>query len=382
MDRRRFIFSLGVGAASLSTRKWRFFIPERCLRPEKIALKNWVWVANDPKFTEEDWKRKFSQMRESGIQAIFFLSYTGRKALYESRLVVSEGKILETVLPLAKEAGLEVHAWICALICNEETVQKQHTDWFVISRNGDSTLDKQPYIESYRWLCPSRPEVQGFVRSLVEELLEFDDLRGIHLDYIRYPDVILPEALQPKYNLVQDREYPQFDFCYCGICRQEFQKKKGIDLLKIQYPESHAAWRNYRYETVTSLVNSLAETVHRKNKVITAAVFATPELARRYVRQDWPEWYLDSFHPMIYHHYYAKNLDWVGQATREGTEALPPDKPLYSGLFIAEIKPEEMSKAVELALAGGARGITLFAMSAMQDAHWKSLGEFLKNLRP
>jgi uncharacterized lipoprotein YddW (UPF0748 family) len=378
MKRREFL--CGLGAGTLAAAGFDFLGKDaRLFKPApQQKIKNWMWAHPDPKISAESWKRKFDQAAGAGIQAVHLLSYTGAKAFYPSSFAVHEVDELAKILPAARQAGLEVHAWICALICNAEAVEKDHPDWFAVSRSGDSTLAKQPYIPSYKWLCPSRPEVYEYLENFVRELADIEGIKGIHLDYIRYPDVILPEALQPKYNLVQDKEYPQFDFCYCPVCRKNFEQEEGIDPLRIEDPSSHQAWKNYRYQTITNIVNKLADAAHRKGKPISAAVFATPELSRRFVRQDWPKWKLDTVHPMIYHYYYAKGLDWLEPATREGVAELPSSRPLYSGLFISQIKPRELSRAVEGSFKGGARGITLFAMSSMTDEHWKALGEALK----
>lgn len=381
MKRREFLRELGAGA--LTAKGLDLFGGEALpfLAAPKRRIKNWAWVHPDPKISAEEWKRKLGQAAAAGIQAIHLLSYSGAKAFYPSSFAVHEADELAKILPAARQSGLDVHAWICALISNAESVQKDHPEWFVVSRSGDSTLTKQPYIPSYKWLCPSRPEVYEYVKNFALELSGIDGIRGIHLDYIRYPDVILPDALQPKYNLVQDREYPEFDFCYCPVCRKNFEQKEGIDPLKIEDPSSNEAWKDYRYQSITMIVDKLAEAVHRKGKPLSAAVFATPELARRFVRQDWPKWKLDTVHPMIYHYYYAKGLDWLEPATRQGVAELPEGRPLYSGLFVPQIKPRELPLAVEGSLKGGAGGITLFAMNAMTDEHWKALTEVLKKYR-
>jgi len=378
LKRREFLRGLGAGALAakgcdLFGQGPLFFEP--ATQPK---IKNWAWVHPDPKISSEEWKRKFGQAAAAGIQAIHLLSYSGAKAFYPSSYAAYEADELAKIVPAARQAGLDVHAWICALIANAESTQKDHPDWYVVSRNGESTLTKQPYIPSYKWLCPSRPEVVEYVKNFAMELADINGIKGIHLDYIRYPDVILPDALQPKYNLVQDKEYPEFDFCYCPVCRKKFKEIEGIDPLKIADPPSSQAWKRYRYETITALVNRLADAAHGKGKAISAAVFATPELARRFVRQDWPQWKIDTVHPMIYHYYYAQPLNWLEPATREGVATLPASRPLYSGLFISQIKPHELPQAVEWSFKGGARGITLFAMSTMTDEHWKTLGEALK----
>jgi len=61
-------------------------------------------------------------------------------------------------------------------------------------------------------------------------------LRVINTYRTMFPDVILAEGLWAKYDLVQDKEYPQFDYCYCETCRNKFQKLEGIDPLKIKEP--------------------------------------------------------------------------------------------------------------------------------------------------
>jgi len=378
MERREFLRVLGAGGLGIFSSPWNGGTGALFNEQTKNPRKNWAWVHPNAKMSDDEWKRAFDRASLAGIEALHLLCHSGAKAYYESSYSAVESKETERLLPLAKERGLEVHGWICALICNTEAIEKSHPDWFVVSREGISTLEKQPYIPSYKWLCPSRPEVYEYLEKIALELAAYDGLKGIHLDYIRYPDVILPEALQPKYNLVQDKEYPPFDFCYCPACRKNFKDEEGIDPLQLKDPPSHQAWVNYRYKTITDVVNRLAESVHKKKKTISAAVFATPSLARRYVRQDWTRWKLDTVHPMIYHYYYNRKLEWLEPATREGVLALPADVPLYSGLFISQIKPEELPNAVRWSLKGGAKGITLFAMSTMTDDHWTALRQALK----
>ena len=276
-------------------------------------------------------------------------------------------------MPIAAAEGLELHAWVVALRCNMTSIQQAHPEWFSVSRNGESCLEKPPYVRYYRWLCPSRPEVSDFVRKIVAELVAYTELKGVHLDYIRHPDVILPEVLQPKYNLVQDCEFPQFDFCYCPVCREAFRQQEGMDPLEMEDPSTNRAWTRFRYEGIRRIVAGAAESAHAADKVLSAAVFATPELARTYVRQDWPRWDLDAVLPMIYHFYYGKPVAWIEEATKEGVEALGGKCPLYSGLFIPALSPDELPQAVEYALKGGAAGISLFSHRAMTEAHWSVL---------
>ena len=141
-------------------------------------------------------------------------------------------------------------------------------------------------------------------------------------------------GLWEKYDLVQDREYPDFDFCYCQVCRQTFEQQSGRDPMELPDPTSDEEWRAFRWNSVTGLVEQLAATVQAEGKPISAAVFPTPSLARRLVRQAWDEWPLDAFFPMIYQRFYEEDVPWVATATAQGVAALPPATPLFSGLYL------------------------------------------------
>ncbi len=362
MKRREFLrtaslttLGLAAGAVSLNS----------CSGPVKTNLKNWAWIPGGQVSGMDGWKRLFDKMRYNGV--------TGA-------LVLAKPDEILKLVPLARDAGVELHNWIISLRCEDEQVKQDHPDWFMVNRKGVSCLEKPPYIPSYTWLCPSREEVVEYLEKKVSGLADLDGLAGVHLDYIRYPDVILPPGIQPRYNLVQDKEYPQYDFCYCKVCREKFKKQTGIDPLKLPDPSANAAWRQYRYDRVTNLVNRLVNVAHGKNKQLTAAVFPSPSIARRLVRQDWPSWNLDAFHPMMYHKYYNADVAWIGKVTHEGVQALKGKAPLYSGVLIKMLTPAELREATKVAVQNGAAGICLFTATYMTDEHWKSLRQTLKEL--
>ena len=45
---------------------------------------------------------------------------------------------------------------------------------------------------------------------------------------------------------------------------------------------------------------------------------------------------------------------------------------LFSGLFVSALDPAELSEAIEVSLAAGASGVSLFSSGAMSDEHWDS----------
>jgi uncharacterized lipoprotein YddW (UPF0748 family) len=340
----------------------------------KPALKNWVWIGKEPDRSTDDWKRELARIREAGVHAVVPEIYDGRHAYFGSRRLPVKGERLERLLPLAREAGLEVHAWMWCLPCLVEDVMKGHPDWYNVNARGESALDRPAYVDYYRFLDPARPEVREFVRGTVQELAAIGELSGVHLDYIRHPDAILPRGLWAKYGLVQDRVYPQFDYGYTEYSRARFKQQHGVDPLTLADPERHPAWMRYRWDSVTDLVNGhLVPAAREKKKTITAAVFPGPSLARVMVRQDWGRWDLDGFLPMLYHSFYEAGPDWVERYTREAVRATR--RPVYSGLFVPPLDERQLAVTVEKALAGGASGVALFSLGSMNEGKWSKFGQ-------
>ncbi len=160
----------------------------------------WTWVHGDRDYDLAEWHRRFARLRDAGLDAV----------------LVGGGDI-DLVSGAAQAEGLEFHRWFWTLNRNgDEWVQNNHPEWFTVSRNLESSLEHPPYVDYYRWVCPSREPVREYLRGLVGELAAHPAVDGVHLDYVRHCDVILPRGLWETYDLVQDTELPEFDFCYCG----------------------------------------------------------------------------------------------------------------------------------------------------------------------
>jgi len=260
----------------------------------------------------------------------------------------------------------------------DEWVRENHPEWFTVSREGKSSLDHPPYVGYYRWLCPTRVPVREYLRGKVEEVARQPDIDGVHLDYIRHSDVILPIGLWSRYNLVQDREYPEFDFCYCDVCRETFMAQSGRDPVELPDPPSDGEWREFRWNMVTELVSVLSTAVHARGKRISAAVFPTPTIARQLVRQAWDEWPVDAVFPMVYQRFYNQEVPWIGEATKQGVSALAGRIPLYSGLYLAQLSPEELGEAARHARYAGAAGVSLFEIGRLSDEHLAALRQSME----
>ncbi len=348
-----------------------------CTQPE-TKFPVYAWTGGPGEATDAQIKTEFSELAERGITG---LMYNGGQ----------DPETYRRVGTIAKEAGLEFHAWIPTMLQRKNP--ELPPELYAVNGLGESAYDKPAYVDYYKFLCPAREEVFNFLSGMYGRIAEIPEVDGIHLDYIRFPDVILAEGLWDKYDLVMDREYPRFDYCYCDHCVNGFKEESGIDIRSVEDPSQVEAWKQYRYDLITSVVNRLADTVHAKGKMINAAVFPGPHsIALKIVRQEWDKWNLDAFYPMNYNDFYLKDTRWIGEVCQEGVSAINHRVPLYSGLFICprpELKseepdpedhglvPGELKEAIRESLDHGAAGICLFTPARMTEEHWKVLEEVL-----
>ena len=294
MHRRDFLETLVAGAFALPMAD--------ALRQSRAPAKNWAWMKAEVQDFDA-WRRQLATLKAAGFDAI---------------LMNGDAESYRRYVPLVREEGLELHAWMFTMMRGENVRRASR----VVRRQPQRRVDRRQ-AALRRLLQVHVPVADEGARATsvasCGELRAVDGLASVHLDYIRYPDVILPVALWPKYNLVQDKEYPDFDFCYCDVCRERFEDREHGPEVALADPPSQPclAAIPVRHDHARSSRSS-RDVAHRGGKLLTAAVFPTPAIARTLVRQDWTKWKLDAVLPMIYNGFYKEEVPWVERATREG----------------------------------------------------------------
>jgi uncharacterized lipoprotein YddW (UPF0748 family) len=319
---------------------------------ENITNKNFTfstWTGAGKDFDEKNWNKKLNYYDSLGISEI---------------LVSGSPKVLKKIIPLANKKNIKVHGWIWTINRPGDTIANKNPEWYSVNRNGNNSLDYRAYVDYYQWLSPFHPEARNHIINNAKKLMEVEGLASVHLDYVRYPDVILGAALQPKYNIVQETEMPEYDFGYHPIARKKFKEIFDKDPLDFKNPELSTEWRQFRLNAITTLVNEIVDIAHSKNKKVTAAVFPFPEMSRQMVRQAWNDWNLDAAYPMLYQNFYLENINWIGFATKQGVNDV--DFPIYSGLYSPALKNgEQLEKAIKISKDNGAKGISIFTADGL-----------------
>lgn len=346
MNKRTFLKTLGLGGAAIASGMGGSLLTGCCSSKKEeessdLFVKNWVWMRINSNISDADYKKRFQTLKANGISGVMFEQDSERH------------------FTLAKECGLEAHRWKWTMNRGEKFIMENHPEWYAVNRKGESSWDKPAYVSYYRFCCPNNEE---FVKYLIEDYKKEASkpyVDGIHLDYVRYPDVILPVKLWENYGIEQTHEMPEYDYCYCETCRRKYRELKGVDPLDLKFPMESQSWIQFRLDAVTKAVAQITEEIHKMGKPISGAVFPGPSMAKRMVRQDWGNWNLDAYFPMIYNGFYNEDVDWIGVSTRESVKALQGQAKLYSGLFFPDIK-NKFEEAIDHAFKAGASGIAFF----------------------
>ncbi|ATL47212.1 Tat pathway signal protein [Chitinophaga caeni] len=345
MNKRNFIKSLGIGSVAMMQPgiATRSFAHEKKAGEVARKVQHRVWINPNHKDAADDVRKLYKTYKEAGIGVIYFEDDSPMH------------------FKIAKELGIEAHRWFWTMNRNDKNLMATQPGCYSQSKTGASCATNPPYVDYYRFLCPNQPGTLKYLKEQVKEIVSKDYVDGLHLDYIRFVDVILPVNLWKKYGIDQSRELPQYDFCYCQTCRDKYKSIYGVDPMDMEHPDQSPSWRKFRYDSITNIVSNLSRLAHQHKKPITAAVFPTPEIAKRIVRQDWVNWPMDGICPMIYHGFYNEGVRWIGDAVAEGVNALSGKFPLYAGLFLPDFKNVgEIKEGVKLALDNGAAGVSIF----------------------
>lgn len=323
--------------------------------------KYWVWMSMNHKKSESKLDSTFTNLKTMGIDGI---------------LLSASPEITQYLLPFAQKHHLEVSSWIWTL--NRGDAPKE-----VLSVNalGNSLVQQKAYVDYYKFMCPGHPESLKHIENVFDSYLKINGLESIHMDYIRYVDAILPIGLQPKYGLQQDSVFAKFDYGYHPIMLKKFQDKYGYNPTSKKDFMKDSLWINFRLETLNHFVDELTKYVHKHGKSISVAVFPSPKMSKTMVRQDWGNWNLDAYFPMIYHNFYNKKPHWIGEIMKQNRKAHPEAK-IYCGVYLPALRNEkELQSALEAALLNGANGISFFDFNALNPQQMVFIKKFIEQNR-
>lgn len=312
------------------------------LKKPKSKIKICGWYTEKKKTSEKEITKDLSFFHQEGVDCVNYMTDIPK---------------YERAVKIAKSVGIEIYAWIPAMLglgFNKKWIYKNHPEAYARTRSGiDSYKEAIFGVDHYKFLCPSRPVVRDFLKSMYNNVSKIKGLNGINLDYIRFIEV------NHAFN-------PHGDTCYCDYCRSNFYNKTGINISNVEQPNHVKEWNLYRINTITSLVNEIAKIVHSNGIRITADVYPGPGESHMKSKQQWDDWDLDMVFQMVYTGVFRKPVEWIGEQTKEGKDRLSEKKRktvLITGLQAEIMNDKDFRTGVRLALENGADGICIFQLT-------------------
>ena len=326
-----------------------------CNTDQKVTTdaKYWVWMSYN---SELDYHGVFKRLQDIGIDGILFAASIEQ---------------YKEVLPLAEEFDFKIHAWKWVLNRPKKTLIENFPSWYMVNKKGTSMVNDTMNVPHYKFLCPAVPEVETFILSEIDEVLALPGIDGICMDYLRFPDVILPEKLQEKYGFIQNREYSFWDYGYHPAMISKFKAKYDYDPSELVDPSQDLQWKQFRYDQITNLANKIADKAHNANKQVSATSYASPQLALKHVRQEYVKWNLDYVFPMIFSGFYESDgPNWIATCTKENIESFKNKKTqVMPSLFAPTHKTSNLSlpQAMHVVEDAGADGVAIFSYNSFDD---------------
>ena len=298
-------------------------------------------------------------------------------AYYESNLVPKSNLIkdvdfdpLAYLIPLAKEKGIRVHAWVNTYLLWSSRVmpvQKNHIlktnpDW--IDQNTKEKINISIEMKKFNggkngiegfYMAPNHPKVNSYLLTIFDDLIQNYDIDGLHLDYVRF----------------HDSDYGQNPFAL-----SDFQEKIGIsDFNRSQSSE----WSDYRRKAITDLVRETKNLIQSIKPNITLSAAVKPNLyqARERFFQEWDVWlaagYLDKAIVMNY----AKDLKVFAANIDIMYDNLPSKyrKKIVMGIATYNQSPKNVVDKIKYARVTRFNAVSFFSYTVMHkdQSYFKSI---------
>lgn len=215
------------------------------------------------------------------------------------------------------ENGIEVHAWVenfyVGLDANVKIFQ-MHPDW--VMYNDDNTTVQRNEGGPYYFIDPANPDVQDILINYYNELLDKNpEIRGLNLDYIRYP--VSSESEDTGFTMSAMKGFYELmgkTFSDAQLADRIKMANKFKQLFDANYlaggqkeaDENYTKWVNYRMSVITEYVRRIKNEVKEPNGImLSTSVFASLQESTGAKKQDWRTWFnngwIDIATPMAYY---------------------------------------------------------------------------------
>jgi uncharacterized lipoprotein YddW (UPF0748 family) len=353
--------------------------------PADTALVDYVWVLRDALGSRASIDSMLARTARMGVRGLLVQVVGRGDACYRSDILPRaeflrdeegpEFDPLGEVVERAHALGLEVHAWVnCLLVWSAphpprdpRHVLRSHPEWIARLPDGRrmSALGARERarrgIEGV-FLAPAHPGVREWLGSIAREIAERYPVDGIHLDYIRDPNV--PVGFDPT-------------------TRARFAFEAGVDPARIgrlpadRRDAAERAWERFQAEQVTAIVRAARDSVERVRPglPLSAAVIADTTQAERMNGQMWRQWIREGLVDRVFVMCYAPPVQVVMDQLVQFESEFEEAGRIVPGIAMYNTRPTLAALKIRGARTLGYPRVALYSYDSLFSEHgyWDAL---------
>lgn len=334
------------------------------------AVTLYPWATMQP---EEEMKR----LANNGVNTVFVITKeSDGRVFYDSDVAPNQVPNRDLLAELVDAAAIhDVRLVPTLFLLCDQYLLEQHPDTVQVAKEGTEIRYPNVSAEHMHWACPNHEAVHDHLNAVVDEVLSYN-VDGIKLTHFEFQPIGNGKA--------------NFLSCYCDACQVRY-RGDGIR-------EDSKEWIASRCETTAALLEELTAPVQDDADFlvdIELEAFSDLENAIDDSREilgvdqrDLAE-HADILTPRTAHIDLDVHPLWIREVVRSlidqtDTLVIPSIRTGEGERPLTRLADDELVTAIQLALHGGAHGISLFSDGAnigrLTPAQWETTTEIFDEL--
>ncbi len=293
-----------------------------------------IWITRFDYHDAADVERAVADCADLGFDTILFQVRGNGTSFWNSAIEPRAAEIAPGFDPLAvaceaaHRRGLAIHAWVNVMPSwrgatapdDPSQLYRAHPEWHWYRADGT----RQPLApDFYVSLNPCRDDVRDYLVRVFREIVASHDVDGLHLDYVRFVDDLVPADERDAYP--QDPET-------LAAFRERTRTRPELDV---------RAWRAFKADAVTRLVDAIRRMVREESAkrgrplLLSAAVSAAPAGAQDVHQRDVLRWVRERLVDVVFPMNYTPDVALFAARARAWRE-FAGDFPVATGMMFDE----------------------------------------------
>ncbi|MDZ5710678.1 glycoside hydrolase family 10 protein [Jeotgalibacillus haloalkalitolerans] len=345
--------------------------------PSNIAEQRGIWYRPE-ETTLEGVNQVLDRMEEAGFNSVYLETTFWGYTIYPSETMKAYGlpeqhpnfkngdygeygkDLLKAYIEEGKKRGMTVQAWTDGFMIGHGSLGlpsqfQKYPEWAAIQRSNTTGKPAPDSSNQYYWLDIVQPDVQEFMLAIYEEMQSEYDIKGLNIDYMRYPH----HGFDKSYG-------------YSTEAREMYKEVSGIDPLDLTAADQDEwdAWQ----EWIRTKENEFVSKLHDQSKAIDKRFMltATPEPGPEAVLiGDWKD-DIDGVIPQAYGH----DFNSIQNTVNASKKLMPEGTMYYTGIYSFYHHLSEMASVNDVMSAKyGTSGVNMFAFGQASAPSVDALGK-------